>query len=312
MKCKWVIAFIAILFIVLVGIYYGLDPENNSLDEGDRKRIGGTYINLSDGFTHYKLSGPDSGKLVVLVHGGTVPMWTWDKQIKFLNNAGFRTLSYDQYGRGYSSRPAVIYDQELYTRQLLELVDKLKITQQFDLIGYSLGGGTAVNFTAQYPAKIQKLIIVSPLVNNFKVPTIFKIPVIGEFAARLIGIKIIVDRSKGLFEGNPDSETYNRLFVEQTAYKGFQRSLLSMLRNNAIGDYTKAYQILSKQKREILLIWGTADSEITKDMIKDIQSFLPKLKFTPVEGVGHGIIFKKPKIINTLIVDFLLQDITEL
>ena len=312
MKCKWVIAFIAILFIVLVGIYYGLDPENNSLDEGDRKRIGGTYINLSDGFTHYKLSGPDSGKLVVLVHGGTVPMWTWDKQIKFLNNAGFRTLSYDQYGRGYSSRPAVIYDQELYTRQLLELVDKLKITQQFDLIGYSLGGGTAVNFTAQYPAKIQKLIIVSPLVNNFKVPTIFKIPVIGEFAARLIGIKIIVDRSKGLFEGNPDSETYNRLFVEQTTYNGFQRSLLSMLRNNAIGDYTKAYQILSKQKREILLIWGTADSEITKDMIKDIQSFLPKLKFTPVEGVGHGIIFKKPKIINTLIVDFLLQDITEL
>ena len=306
MKCKWVIAFIAILFIVLVGIYYGLDPENNSLDEGERKKLGGTYINLSDGFTHYKLSGPDSGKLVVLVHGGTVPMWTWDKQIKFLNNAGFRTLSYDQYGRGYSSRPAVIYDQELYTRQLLELVDKLKITQQFDLIGYSLGGGTAVNFTAQYPAKIQKLIIVSPLVNNFKVPTIFKIPVIGEFAARLIGIKIIVDRSKGLFEGNPDSGTYNRLFVEQTIYKGFQRSLLSMLRNNAIGDYTNAYQRLSKQKREILLIWGTADSEITKDMIKDIQSFLPTLKFAPVEGVGHGIVFKKPKIINTLIINFLL------
>ena len=136
-------------------------------------------------------------------------------------------------------------------------------------------------------------------------PTIFKIPVIGEFAARLIGIKIIVDRSKGLFEGNPDSETYNRLFVEQTTYKGFQRSLISMLRNNAIGDYTNAYQILSKQKREILLIWGTADSEITKDMIKDIQSFLPKLKFKSVEGVGHGIVFQKPQIINKLIIDFL-------
>jgi len=305
MKSKWLVVCFAILLSILIGVYYILDPENKELNKSEREKLGGTFINLSDGFTYYKLSGPDSGKLVILVHGGTVPMWTWDKQIKFLNNAGFRTLSYDKYGRGYSSRPAVTYDQELYTRQLLELVDKLKITQQFDLIGYSLGGGTAVNFTAQYPAKIQKLIIVSPLVNNFKVPTIFKIPVIGEFAARLIGIKIIVDRSKGLFEGNPDSETYNRLFVEQTTYKGFQRSLLSMLRNNAIGDYTNAYQILSKQKREILLIWGTADSEITKDMIKDIQSFLPKLKFKSVEGVGHGIVFQKPQIINKLIIDFL-------
>jgi pimeloyl-ACP methyl ester carboxylesterase len=113
-----------------------------------------------------------------------------------------------------------------------------------------------------------------------------------------------VKRSRALFEGNSDSEIYNKLFVEQTTYKGFQRSLLSMLRNNAVRDYTSAYQILSEQKHKILLIWGTEDSEITKDMIKDIRSFLPKLEFKPVEGVGHGIIFQKPQIINNLIIDF--------
>jgi len=67
------------------------------------------------------------------------------------------------------------------------------------------------------------------------------------------------------------------------------------------------YLILSKQNREILLIWGTQDTEITREMIKDIRSFLPHLQFKPVEDVGHGIIFQQPGIINTLIIDFLMN-----
>jgi len=305
MKGKWLAAFFAILFTVLIGVYYILDPENKKLDESEREKLGGTYINLSDGITHYKLTGPVDGKVVVLVHGGTVPEWTWNNQIKVLNDAGFRVLSYDKYGRGYSDRPTVTYDQELYKRQLLELVDKLELNQKFDLIGLSLGGATAVNFTAQYPDRVRKLILISPLINNFKVPTIFQIPVLGEFIARFIGTRIIVDRFTSLVKDNPDSETYKMLFVEQTTYKGFQRSLLSMLRNDAVRDYTNAYQILGKQNREILLIWGTGDTEITREMIKDIRSFLPHLQFKPVEDVGHGIVFQQPEIINTLIIDFL-------
>ena len=302
---KWLSAFLVLLIILLVGIYYIFDPENNELNEDARTRLGGTYIKLSDGITHYKLEGPDNGKAVVLVHGGTVPIWTWDKQVRALSNAGFRTLSYDKYGRGYSDRPDVAYDQDLYKRQLLELVDKLALTEPFDLVGLSLGGGTAVNFTARYPDRVRKLVLISPLINNFKVPSFFRIPVFGEFMARLAGIRVIVNRFISLFEKNPESEKYTRLFVEQTTYKGFQRSVLSMLRNDAVGDYSNAYQIIGDQKRDILLIWGTADTEITKEMIRDIRSFIPHLKFKPVEGVGHGIVFQEPDTVNNLIIGFL-------
>jgi len=162
MKWKWLSAFFALLIISLAGIYHILDPENNELNEIERARLGGTYIRLSDGMTHYKLEGPDAGSIVTLVHGGTVPIWTWDKQVQALNDAGFRILSYDKYGRGYSDRPDVTYDQELYKRQLLELVDKLALKEPFDLIGLSLGGGTAVNFTAKYPDRVRKLISAHP------------------------------------------------------------------------------------------------------------------------------------------------------
>jgi pimeloyl-ACP methyl ester carboxylesterase len=304
MKYKWLSAFLGLL-IILFGIYHILDPENNELDETVRASLGGTYIKLSHGITHYKLEGPDDGKTVVLVHGGTVPIWTWDKQAKVLKDAGFRVLSYDKYGRGYSDRPDVTYDQGLYKRQLLELVDKLALTEPFDLIGLSLGGGTVVNFTAQFPHRVRKLVMISPVINNFKVPSFFRIPVIGEFIARLIGIRVIVNRFVSLFEKNSESEKYTGLFVEQTTYKGFQRSIFSMLRNDALEDYSKAYQTIGKQKRDILLIWGTADTEITREMIQYIRSLIPHLKFKPVEGVGHGIVFQKPDTVNSLILSFL-------
>ncbi len=153
MKLKWFSVLFAILLILSIGIYYMLDPEANELDEPERARLGGTYLKLSGGTTHYKFEGPVDGKVVVLVHGGTVPMWTWDKQVQSLRKLGYRVLSYDMYGRGYSDRPEITYDQDTYQKQLLELVDKLGLTKPFDLIGYSLGGGTVVKFTAHNPQR---------------------------------------------------------------------------------------------------------------------------------------------------------------
>ncbi len=307
MKWKWLAAFLIGLFVVAIGIYSILDPEVNELNEAARARLGGSYIKLSDGMTHYKLQGPPDAKLVVLVHGATIPIWTWDQQVRALTQAGFRVLSYDNFGRGYSDRPAVTYDQKLHLRQLKELEDKLGLTKPFDLIGISLGGGTAANFTARYPDRVDKLVLISPLINNYKVPSYFGIPVFGEFLARLAGIRVISNRFASLIGNHPESEKYTRLFVAQTTYKGFQQSILSMLRNDAVGDYRAAYQIVGRQKRSVLLIWGTEDSGVTQPMISDIQSAIPRLTFKPVEGVGHGIVFQKPETVSKLITNFLLN-----
>ena len=64
-----------------------------------------SFIDLSVGKTHYELVGPETGRTVVLLHGGTIPMWTWDRQVPALVEAGFRVLRYDMCGRGYSDSP---------------------------------------------------------------------------------------------------------------------------------------------------------------------------------------------------------------
>jgi len=302
------LASLTTLVVILLGVsYFALGPEKNTLDEAEREALGGTYVKLSNGTTHYKLAGPPLGKVVVLVHGGTAPMWAWEYQTKVLNEAGFRTLTYDMFGRGYSDRPAVTYDRKLYQLQLLELVNELGITQKFDLVGASLGGATAVNFTANYPDRVDKLVIISPIVKNYKVPGIFKVPVLGELAARFIGIRKIIDRFGILITGHPDAERYSSLFVRQTTYKGFRQSLLSMLRNDALGNYMNAYVLLGQQKRQTLMVWGTADEEITKDMMDGVRSLIPTLTFESIDGAGHGLFIQDPEKVNPLVLKFLLS-----
>lgn len=71
MKTKLVACLAALLAIIVAVSYYVLDPEKGTLDEAEREASGGTYVDLSDGTTHYQLAGPPSGKVVVLIHGGT-------------------------------------------------------------------------------------------------------------------------------------------------------------------------------------------------------------------------------------------------
>ena len=292
-------------FAALIGLYYALDNETNILDQAERERLGGNYIRLSDGVTHYELGGPKNGRVVVLVHGGTVPMWVWDRQVEALVDAGYRVLTYDQFGRGYSDRPEVNYDKALYARQLIELVDKLSLPDTFDLIGVSFGGATSVSVAAKHPGRVRSLSLISPVINNFEVPGIFRVPIVGEFAARLIGVDIIVKRFARLVEGSPDAERYNRLFVEQASYEGFQRSLLSFLRSDALRDYSSEYQFVGRQNVPSLLIWGTEDDEISRDMIDSIRSYIPDLAFARVSGAGHGVVLQEPEIVTHWILDFL-------
>ncbi len=307
MKLKYgLIFFVLLIAIVLIGIYRISNPETTELDEAERARLGGTYVELSDGITHYKLEGRDGRGLVVLVHGGRVPMWAWDKQAQSLIHAGFRVLRYDMYGRGYSDRPEVTYNRELYQRQLLELVNMLDLPETFDLVGFSFGGATAVNFTAHNTSRVGKLVLISPVVNNFQVPSVFRIPIVGDFVARVFGVKMITQRFISSRQNDPQSGKYIELFREQTTYEGFQQSMLSLIRDGAlVGDYTAAYRTVGSQKRDVLLIWGTEDTEVTKQMISRIHSLIPHLEYEPVEGVGHSILFQRPVTVSNLMIQFL-------
>src|SRR5205823_2647140 len=93
--------------------------------------------------------------------------YIWDPTFAALVQAGFRVLRYDYYGRGYSDRPDVPYTQDLYVRQLRELLDGVGITQPIDLAGLSFGGSVVTTFADRYPDRVRSLVYIDP---SFRTP----------------------------------------------------------------------------------------------------------------------------------------------
>lgn len=94
---------------------------------------------LSHGYTHYVLTGSSCSDIVVLIHGYSLYSYQWETYQKMFKRKGYCVLSYDLYGRGYSTAPETTYDEHLFVAQLVDLLYKLQITKKIILVGYSMG-----------------------------------------------------------------------------------------------------------------------------------------------------------------------------
>lgn len=310
-RWKWAIVAAIILVIAIPSaIYVASDIEKKDLNDTTRAQIGGSFAGLPSGMTHYELKGPESGQVVVLIHGSTIPMYVWDQQVDDLANAGFRVLRYDQYGKGFSDRPEGSYSQEFYRAQLTALLDTLGINKRVDLVGLSMGGGLAVDFTANQPDRVRKLILASPVINSIKNDTNIKLlrpPVWREFLMRMVATGSLSKRAADLTSKSSRAAEYAAMFKEQTYYKGFERATLSMFRSDATTDYRSDYLAVGKQNRPIMLIWGTLDEDITPEMVQTIKNSMPNLKFEQLDGIGHDPQVEVPSKFNSLVISFLKQ-----
>src|SRR3972149_4507577 len=136
--------------------------ETRELNDLTRKEAdSGAFISLSDGVTHYEISGPLHGQVVVLVHGFSVPYYIYDPTFEFLTQAGLRVLRYDLFGRGWSDRPRAKYNVHFFVKQLMDLLDAVQFGQ-VNLVGLSMGGPITTAFIDQYPGRVNKHILIDP------------------------------------------------------------------------------------------------------------------------------------------------------
>jgi len=106
--------------------------------------------------------GSSTGRTVVLLHGRNFPSSYWEPTINALAQAGYRVVVPDQIGFGKSSKPGFAYSFDAMARVTLALIDSLGIAR-FDLIGHSMGGMLAVRLARAYGARIDHLVLYSPI-----------------------------------------------------------------------------------------------------------------------------------------------------
>jgi pimeloyl-ACP methyl ester carboxylesterase len=304
---KKIIIALALLILLLLIPYWAFNEESKTLDDNIRRGLPGQFIKLSDGYVHYELSGPDDGPVVVLIHGISTPYFIWDDAQSALTKAGFRVLRYDLYGRGFSDRPNVTYDEQLFDRQLLELLSALKIREPADLVGSSLGGAIAVIFAARHPEKARKLLLISPAGYPVNLPLagrVVYLPIVGDYMTYAFGNPIMLRGFKNYFSKLDKLSAFSEKYRQQTQYSGFKRAILSTLRNFNLNDQKTAYETVGKQGRQVMLIWGREDKIIPFSNNEMIRAVIRDVDFHAIDAAGHLPHYEVPERVNPLMVEF--------
>jgi pimeloyl-ACP methyl ester carboxylesterase len=297
--------FSTILFLLVVAaifatiLYWKGNKEKKELTDNERKGTQGQYIKLTRGTTHYQLDGPDTGKVIILVHGFSVPYYIWDGTYEYLVKQGFRVLRYDMYGRGYSDRPDVVYSQTLYQNQLLDLVKQLHLKTPVSLAGVSFGGGVISSFTCTHPELVDKVILVDPVYP-------FGVPSTPEIYSTYYEATHGDERANGQLEDfkypqrHPD---WVNKYLVQMQYKGFRNALVSTEYNfNYKGRETNTR--LNGTHKPVLLIWGKEDHAVPFTYSDSIRSVL-KVDFFPVDDAAHLPHIEQADKVNKKILNFL-------
>ena len=301
----WIVAISAIIALFW-GIYVYADPEQRSLDAAARAALPGQFAQLTDGYTHYELGGPAEGRVVALAAGYSVPYYIWDPTFKALTGAGYRVLRYDYYGRGYSDRPRIPFNDDMYVRQLDELLKILNISGPIDLVGISFGGSLITNFADKYPDRVRSLIYFDPSIRKpYQLSLVEDMPPIWNYLTAVLDERYWPDGQLGDFLHPEHFPDWTNRYRDQMQYKGFRRARLSEIASNTGVDQSDQLKRVGQHPRPVLVIWGKQDNTVPFDESEWLMRVLPHGRLAPIEGSGHLPQWEQPDVVHPELINFL-------
>ena len=109
---------------------------------------------------HYEDAG--SGEPVLLIHGHTMDRRIWDPVMPKLRATDLRVLRPDLRGHGLSTRPDFGYHLSHHASDMAAVLDDAGIDSAI-VVGYSIGGGVALEMVLTLPERVSGLVLMSPV-----------------------------------------------------------------------------------------------------------------------------------------------------
>jgi len=310
-RAIWVIAVVALVAIAasMWGWYVHADPEHIELNETTRARLPGRFAKLTDGYTHYELAGPADGRVVVLAAGFSVPYYIWDPTFTALTTAGLRVLRYDYYGRGYSDRPRIPFTDEMYVRQLDELLGAADITGPVDLTGISFGGSLITSFADKYPDRVRSLIYVDPSIRKpYQLRLVEHLSPVWNYLTAVTEQRYWAEGQFFDFLHPEQFPDWAERYRDQMQYRGFRRARLSEFVSNSTVDQSEQLERVGEHSRPVLVIWGKQDYTVPFEDSEWFMKALPGGRLVPIEESGHLPQWEQPEIMHREMIGFLKEN----
>ena len=228
---------------------------------------------------------------IVLIHGTASSLFTWDSATLILKEK-HRVIRFDLPAFAITGpNPEKDYSMEYYSRFVDSFLIRLNIHQCI-LVGNSLGGSIAWQYSLLHPEKVAKLVLVDAggIASTVKAQgsTGFKIaqmPVLSSLL-KYITPKVLVVKSLHEAYGDPSKvkDWEETRYFDMLVREGNREALVTRLKSNFQKDESAK---ISQIKTPTLIIWGDKDQLIPVENASQFHKIIAHSELEIFKGVGH-------------------------
>ncbi len=273
-------------------------PENSHFTEVDGATV------------HYQEFGDATNPTLVLIHGFTASTYVWQTVAPQLAEQNFHVVAVDLLGFGFSDKPAWFeYSIVSQARMIERFMDRLGIGRAI-LIGSSYGGAVASTVALDYPERVEKLVLVSPVSNDGAIRNSIlrftAISGVGEIVSPfLIDSKrfLRLRMRRTIAPANHHLITKERIEAVHRPLraKNAHHSILTSARKwDASRIETDAYLI----NQPTLLVWGEDDNVIPVHNGEKLYDLILNSRLVVLKDCGHVPPEEKPEHFVKLVAEF--------
>ena len=126
--------------------------------------VASPYVAAADGTPLFvKDWGPRNGPVVVFSHGWPLNSDSWESQMLFLAERGYRVIAHDRRGHGRSGQPWAGNTMDQYADDLGAVLTALDV-KRATLVGFSTGGGEVARYIGRHgTARVAKVVLVGAI-----------------------------------------------------------------------------------------------------------------------------------------------------
>jgi pimeloyl-ACP methyl ester carboxylesterase len=300
---KWLfgafLAIIGLVAIVAVGGYFALKRDDIPYETLAAKyeSAASRYADLPGGIRmHYRDEGNRDGPTLLLVHGFSASLHTWEPWVARLGDE-YRIVSLDLPGHGLTRAPAGYQATiEGYRDEVDAFVTAQGITR-FAIAGSSMGGNVAWEYALAHPDKVSGLILVDAggwqetREGLSEDPPVFKLlrnPVIGPILRDLDSTRLTRQGLEASF-GDPtlvDDAMVSR-YVEMSRAPGHRDILLQITLGYRTRNHATPERLAPLASLPVLILHGDQDRLIPPEHARQFNDAISGSQLVMFENVGH-------------------------
>jgi pimeloyl-ACP methyl ester carboxylesterase len=252
--------------------------------------------------TSYVRQG-SGGTPIVLLHGFDSSVFEFRRLLPLLA-AENETWLVDLLGFGFTERLSEIPFSPTAIKTHLYYFWKTLINQPIILVGASMGGAAAIDFTLAYPQAVKKLVLLDSA--GYKAPPNigkFLFPPLGYLATSFLSNpkvrqKISVSAYHDETFASVDAQLCAALHLKAP---NWQQALIAFTKS---GGYSSFGEKLSEIQQPTLILWGESDKILgTKDAYKFEQA-IPNSQLIWIKNCGHVPHLEQPQVTAKHILEF--------